>query len=262
MESPQDSYNMPKGIHFSFALILTHENPLSPSGFFFVYPYCLFFYFCYSSECGYILIIKRVLNNMRTIKKLLLFGMIFACAFSVAACGKKKNKVKVSGVTSEESITEDNSLKLSDDEDELTEETTEEEPYREEKGTLYLKNVSLSIPSGYTLFNEENETVVYSTENGSSFAIHVENNNTNTREEIEFAYEEQIKSTYGEHVTSSMREINGHTYKIFDIDAPDKSFVGESAILVDGKTLIYFEFINLKPDESDFKKIIGTLNYK
>ena len=73
--------------------------------------------------------------------------------------------------------------------------------------------------------------------------------------------EYKIKYTYGDHVKTTTENVGDNTFTTYNLDAPDNSYVGEAALLVDGTTLIYFEYINLNKDETDYNSIIKTIKY-
>lgn len=199
---------------------------------------------------------------MKKYKKTSYLVLVMICIFCTSACGKKNKKNSTEELITYELATTELATATDDEEDVSTEKSIEGEiPFTEEKGTLYVRNVTLSIPGGYKLFSNKDNTIVYSTEEGSSFAIHVENDNPYSREELEEAYGEKIKCTYGDHVKPRTENIGGNTFTTYNLDAPDNSYVGEAAILVDGTTFIYFEFINLSKDETDFNSIIKTIRY-
>lgn len=202
---------------------------------------------------------KKVRHKMKNYKKTSFLVLIVICIFGLSACGKKNSTEE--HVTYELTTTEP--ATTTDDEEHVsTEQQAEGEvPFSEENGTLYVKNISLSIPDGYKLFSNRDNTIVYSNLDGASFAVHVENDNPYSKEELEEAYGEKIKYTYGDHVKTTTENVGDNTFTTYNLDAPDNSYVGEAALLVDGTTLIYFEYINLNKDETDYNSIIKTIKY-
>ena len=84
---------------------------------------------------------------MKNYKKTSFLVLIVICIFGLSACGKKNSTEE--HVTYESTTTEP--ATTTDDEEHVsTEQQAEGEvPFSEENGTLYVKNISLSIPDGY-----------------------------------------------------------------------------------------------------------------
>ena len=179
-----------------------------------------------------------------------LLSSLFGCAND-----KTSDNDKIDAGINSETVTE-----VEEDSQASADVTEENAGYTEEDGVLKIKHVSIAIPDGFSFNQDQNGTLVYSNEK-ETFAFYVEDDCSYEKEYIENAYYEQVKSVYGEQVTAQKKSFGGREYNVMNIDAEDNAYVGEAAVICDGKTLIYIEYVNFGGDEKRFEELMNSISY-
>lgn len=183
-------------------------------------------------------------------KQIVKIIFIAMCIF-MAGC---KNK---SGNNTTQTETEEATRKV-------TEIQTEENANNEEvkNNTLIIKHVKLEISDEFEFFGDTNGTTTYATsERDKSFAIYVEDTNTYSDKEVIDTYIEEVKNVYGSQATDEKKTYNGHEFTVMNIDNPDGDYIGNAAILCEGSTIIYIEYVTTTDDKSDFDTIMNTIDF-
>ncbi|MCM1273383.1 MAG: hypothetical protein NC225_02335 [Clostridium sp.] len=198
-------------------------------------------------------------------QKLAVVAMVGVMSLSLVACtddkGTKDGDTTASAVASEND-TEDIQAPDDNDAEGDTEEAVATEAYTEEDGVLTIKHVKLDIPEGYAYFQDMSGTVTYKTDaSDKSFAVYAQDDNTYGEQDIVDAYVQQVKNVYGDQVTTETKSYNGHEYTVMDIDSADGSYIGNAAVLCEGSTVVYLEFVTTTDDESDFDTIMNSVSF-
>lgn len=204
------------------------------------------------------------------IKKLTVLSMTLAMAVSMVACGNDKgNKEDTEKeVTTEavqddtEASTENTSEEATEADNEDTDEPVSTEAYVEADGKLTVKHATIDLPEEYKFQDNMNGIIVYATESqDKSFAFYAEDDNIYDAAQVVEAYVAQVKNVYGSQVTEEKKTYNGHEYTVMDIDNPDGDFLGQAAVLCEGNTVIYIEFLTTTGDESQFDSMMNTITF-
>lgn len=185
-------------------------------------------------------------------KQIVKISLIVLCAL-MTGCNNK-NKLESNTVQTE---TEETTRKA-------TGSQTEENANNEEikNNTLIIKHVKLEISDEFEFFGDTNGTTTYATsERDKSFAIYVEDTNTYSDKEVVDTYIEEVKNVYGSQVTNEKKTYNGHEFTVMNIDNPDGSYIGNAAILCEGSTIIYIEYVTTTDDKSEFDTIMNTIDF-
>ena len=204
------------------------------------------------------------------IKKLAVLSMAFVMSVSMAACGddKENKKDTEKEITTEavkddtEVSTENTSEEVTEDDKTDTEEPVSTEPYGEENGKLTVKHVTIDLPEEFKFYQDMNGTIAYATESrDQSFAFYAEDDNTYDAAQVIDAYLAQVKNVYGSQVTDEKKTYNGHEFTVMDIDDPNGQFIGQAAVLCEGNTVIYIEYVTTTGDESQFDSMMNTITF-
>ena len=204
------------------------------------------------------------------IKKLAVLSMAFVMSVSMAACGddKENKKDTEKEITTEavkddtEVSTENTSEEVTEDDKTDTEEPVSTEAYVEENGKLTVKHVTIDLPEEFKFYQDMNGTIAYATESrDQSFAFYAEDDNTYDAAQVIDAYLAQVKNVYGSQVTDEKKTYNGHEFTVMDIDDPNGQFIGQAAVLCEGNTVIYIEYVTTTGDESQFDSMMNTITF-
>ena len=204
------------------------------------------------------------------IKKLAVLSMAFVMSVSMAACGddKENKKDTEKEITTEavkddtEGATENTSEEVTEDDKTDTEEPVSTEAYVEENGKLTVKHVTIDLPEEFKFYQDMNGTIAYATESrDQSFAFYAEDDNTYDAAQVIDAYLAQVKNVYGSQVTDEKKTYNGHEFTVMDIDDPNGQFIGQAAVLCEGNTVIYIEYVTTTGDESQFDSMMNTITF-
>lgn len=204
------------------------------------------------------------------IKKLAVLSMAFVMSVSMAACGDdKENKQDTEKEITTEAVKDDTEVSTENTSEEVTEDdkTDTEEPvsteaYVEENGKLTVKHVTIDLPEEFKFYQDMNGTIAYATESrDQSFAFYAEDDNTYDAAQVIDAYLAQVKNVYGSQVTDEKKTYNGHEFTVMDIDDPNGQFIGQAAVLCEGNTVIYIEYVTTTGDESQFDSMMNTITF-
>ena len=204
------------------------------------------------------------------IKKLAVLSMAFVMSVSMAACGddKENKKDTEKEITTEavkddtEAFTENTSEQVTEDDKTDTDEPVSTEAYVEENGKLTVKHVTIDLPEEFKFYQDMNGTIAYATESrDQSFAFYAEDDNTYDAAQVIDAYLAQVKNVYGSQVTDEKKTYNGHEFTVMDIDDPNGQFIGQAAVLCEGNTVIYIEYVTTTGDESQFDSMMNTITF-
>ena len=204
------------------------------------------------------------------IKKLAVLSMAFVMSVSMAACGddKENKKDTEKEITTEavkddtEVSTENTSEEVTEDDKTDTEEPVSTEAYVEENGKLTVKHVTIDLPEEFKFYQDMNGTIAYATESrDQSFAFYAEDDNSYDAAQVIDAYLAQVKNVYGSQVTDEKKTYNGHEFTVMDIDDPNGQFIGQAAVLCEGNTVIYIEYVTTTGDESQFDSMMNTITF-
>lgn len=209
------------------------------------------------------------------LKKLFVLSLVGTMALSLTACGDEKEEktTATTQATTEFDNTDDFDDDNFDDDEDYGDDDEDygddgedlddsAEGYKEEDGVLTIKGVSVDIPEGYVFNKDLGGTIVYlNADTKSTFAIYVENTNSYTNEQVVEAYTNQVKTVYGDHVTTSERSYGAGNYTVFDIDSADGSYVGDAALLCEDSLIVYLEYVSYDGITEDFDTLMNSIVY-
>lgn len=208
----------------------------------------------------------------KSFKKFAIVLSICAMSFGLVACGDKKEEETTTEATTKETTEETTEATT---EEETTEEETTEEVTTEatdditvdidENGRFTLSGVSLVIPEGFEYSeadSSENAATFVNYSTSAALVIGIEKNNSYYDENnVVEIFDEQIKVPYGDAVTYSATEYNGHAATEWVLDNADAGYVGRSLVIYDDSVLIYIEYVCYSGSIDDYTKAVETIEY-
>lgn len=202
------------------------------------------------------------------LKRIAAVAMIGLMSFSLVACGEKdaddkSDKTTASEEVSEKDTTEENTTEEITTEADVTDEDTTEETTEAAEGTDTFNGISFVVPEGFEKdASSDTTSVTYvNTDDAAAFVIAVDNNNVATEAVAVETFDTQIKSVFGEHVTSSTVTYNGHNATEWVTDAEDGSYKGRSLVICDGTVLLYLEYVSYLGDIGGYGEIADSISY-
>lgn len=202
------------------------------------------------------------------LKRIVAVAMIGLMSFSLVACGEKdaddkSDKTTASEEVSEKDTTEEDTTEEDVTEMDITDDDTTEENLETADGTDSFNGITFAVPEGFEKdASSDSTSVTYvNTENAAAFVMAVDNKNVATEAVAVETFDAQIKSVFGEHVTSSSVTYNGNKATEWVTDAEDGSYKGRSLVICDGSVLLYLEYVSYTGDISGYSVIADSITY-
>ena len=204
---------------------------------------------------------------MRKMKKVIATLSLCAMAMSLLACGDEEKKETTTETTTE-AITEETTTEETTTEETTTEEATLEDASSiemDEDGRITLQGLSIIIPDGYEYSEDdsaEGSATFVNRTNVGALVIGVDNQNVDFDDSnVVETFDAQIKVPYGEDITYSSVNYNGHDATEWVLDNAEEGYVGRSLVICDGNMLIYIEYISYEGNLSPYDEAVNSIEY-
>lgn len=204
----------------------------------------------------------------KSFKKFAVVLAVCAMSLGLVACGDKKEEettteATTTEATTEEETTEEITTEDASDDDAITEDVTSVDI--DENGKFTMSGVSMVIPDGFEYSEDdsaENAATFVNYSTSAALVIGIEKNNSYYDESnVVEIFDEQIKVPYGDAVTYSATEYNGHAATEWVLDNDENGYVGRSLVIYDDSVLIYIEYVCYSGTIDSYTEAVSTIEY-
>lgn len=189
------------------------------------------------------------------LKKTVVLASVCAMGLSLVACGDKEEETTTEARTEAptEAITEAPVVNETSD------------PVVDDNGNLTFNGLTINIPEGFEYSDADSSSMSVTfvdSANSSALVIGVDNNNTMYNESnVVEIFDAQIKVPYGDAVTYSSVNYNGHAATEWVLDNEEGGYAGRSLVVCDGSMMIYIEYVSYTGNIDAYTAAVSTIAY-